>query len=39
MQGFTVNEITEIMTEKHDLERMLTVITSMHQEARSVGTL
>ncbi|CAB9502704.1 expressed unknown protein [Seminavis robusta] len=39
VQGFSVNEITEIMTKKHNMERLLTVITSMHQETKSVGTL
>ena len=42
VQGRSVNEITEIMTKKHNMERLLTVITSMHSETNnksSVGTL
>lgn len=38
VRGFTVNEITEIMTKRHDMERLLTVITSTHQETKSVAT-
>jgi hypothetical protein len=39
VQECSVNEITDIMSQNHDVERLLTVITSIHQETKSVGTL
>jgi len=39
IQHLDVKDITDMMQKRHNQERLLTVITSIHTESKSVSTL